>query len=141
MNRELLVKHVSDFYAKGVDLVSKKSHDYGNSDALANLKAADGIGIDPRLGIVVRLQDKLSRLANHAQRRSFKVDETIEDTLLDIANYCALYHALHYGPAPVEKTEIKQQMEIQAEIPVLTVPEAIEAARMERVNRIHEKNH
>lgn len=107
-NREVLLHHIADFYAKGEELVAKKSNDYGNSDALANLRASEAINVDPRLGIVIRLQDKLARLANHAQRRRFAVDETVEDTLLDIANYCALYHALHYGPAPIDKKEIKQ---------------------------------
>lgn len=59
-----------------VQLLEKKNHDYGDS----NLEIA---GL---YGIAVRIMDKVSRLA-HLCFEEARVDETVEDTLRDIAGY------------------------------------------------------
>ena len=51
----------------------------------------DLLGIKPHVGILVRMSDKLSRLGSFTQKGFLAVnDESVEDTLLDLANYSLL---------------------------------------------------
>lgn len=61
-----------------------KNHDYGNSFE----QSCEEFGI---VAAVVRMNDKMNRiksLYDHAEMA--KVNEKLEDTLLDLANYCIL---------------------------------------------------
>lgn len=61
-----------------------KNHDYGNS-------FDDGCNKFGFVASVVRMNDKINRintLYNHSEIA--KVNEKIEDTLLDLANYCIM---------------------------------------------------
>lgn len=68
---------------KLTSIYEKKNHDYG--DAFAKLRMElPGV-------ILVRIYDKYSRLKTLIQGGEQKVkDESIEDTLMDLANYCLL---------------------------------------------------
>lgn len=62
----------------------KKNHDYGDSFT----ESCDKFGV---VAAVVRMNDKINRvntLYNHAEIA--KVNEKIEDTLLDLANYAIM---------------------------------------------------
>lgn len=74
------------------ELHSKKNHDYsGDEDPLKNLKAARRLGVSPFLGVLVRLQDKWSRLEQFIKTGILEVKtEKIEDTLMDNAVYSLL---------------------------------------------------
>ena len=74
------------------DLHSRKNHDYsGTEEPLKNLKSSIRLGIDPVLAVLVRLQDKWSRLEEFAKKGVLEVkDESIEDTLMDNAVYSLL---------------------------------------------------
>lgn len=73
-------------------LHSRKNHDYaGTKDPLRNLKSSARLGLDPVTGVLVRLQDKMSRLESFAQQGELLVkDESVEDTLMDLAVYSLL---------------------------------------------------
>lgn len=73
-------------------LHSRKNHDYaGAEDPLRNLKSSARLGLDPVTGVLVRLQDKMSRLESFAQQGELLVkDESVEDTLMDMAVYSIL---------------------------------------------------
>lgn len=65
------------------ELYVVKNHDYGNS-------FSNSFG---RFGIVsaaVRIGDKFNRLASLCTSNALVADESIEDTLLDLANYCIM---------------------------------------------------
>lgn len=72
----------------------KKAHDYSRSNAgsaLGNFQLSGTIfGIDPALTIGIRMSDKLSRVGSLLQKKKSRVDESLEDTLLDLANYSLL---------------------------------------------------
>ena len=74
------------------EIHSVKNQDYGGGDPLGNFKtSADFVGIDPFTGILVRLSDKWSRITNiHKKGMNTVKDETIEDSLLDLACYALL---------------------------------------------------
>lgn len=71
---------------------SAKNRDYsGDTDPLRNLRQCADAGIDPWVGVVVRITDKVDRLKSFAKARAFAVkDEGIADTLVDLANYALL---------------------------------------------------
>lgn len=61
----------------------KKNHDYGDSFAKLRKELPDSI--------LVRIYDKYSRLKTLIKGAEQKVkDESIDDTLLDLANYCIM---------------------------------------------------
>lgn len=69
-----------------------KRRDYASNDnPLGNFDAARLLGIDPTLGILIRMTDKFTRACNLAKNGRAEVqDESITDTLLDLANYSLL---------------------------------------------------
>ena len=61
-----------------------KNHDYGNSFE----QSCDTFGT---VAAVVRMNDKMNRINSlYNNTEIAKVDEKLEDTLLDLANYCIL---------------------------------------------------
>jgi hypothetical protein len=70
-------------------IVKAKNADYSNGDAFKNFKMCEKLGLcSVGQGILVRLSDKLSRVANLIDGSQPAVlDEKIEDTLLDLSNY------------------------------------------------------
>lgn len=74
------------------EILVAKGHDYaGADDRFSNFRLCEAMGIPVWKGIVIRMSDKLSRIMCFAKTDAFKVkDESVEDTLLDLANYCLL---------------------------------------------------
>lgn len=68
-----------------------KSHDYGSADdPLANIRnGAEFVGIEPWRAAMVRLSDKVTRLASY-NRTGRLCHESVEDSLLDLASYALL---------------------------------------------------
>ena len=82
-NNELVRKH-SDTCAKLNAIYSQKNKAYGNSFGETFKK----LGI---ISAVTRIADKYNRLANLATNPNIdQGDESIKDTLLDMANYCIM---------------------------------------------------
>ena len=77
MNRLQQLKRIQK---QGYELFSKKNADYG--DAFATYGA---------VGVLVRIGDKLNRLASIEKNKvAFVNDESIRDTLIDLHNYSAM---------------------------------------------------
>ena len=84
-----------DFYGlldQMAKLHSRKNHDYaGTSDPLKNLRACTRLELDPFIGVMVRLQDKWSRIEEFVKSKTLLVkNESVEDTLMDNAVYSLL---------------------------------------------------
>lgn len=77
---------------KMADLHSRKNHDYSShDDPLKNLRSSNRLGVTPFMGVLVRLQDKWSRLEQFAVSGELLVkNESVEDTLMDNAVYSLL---------------------------------------------------
>jgi hypothetical protein len=72
-------------------LISKKNTDYGSTkDFLANFRRAEKLGFKASDAISIRISDKFSRLCTLLQNDAEVEDETIRDTLLDMAGYCLI---------------------------------------------------
>ena len=89
-----------DAVLKAMEIHTAKNTDYSggggpDDDSLANFKGAVELGIDPGLGIILRMQDKFQRIKAFAKTGKLAVaDEGVEDAMTDIANYAFLYLAL-----------------------------------------------
>lgn len=75
------------------EIHNAKNADYGDGKQLGNFMEAEGFGIDPFLAVLIRLSDKYSRiksLCKRANQEGAVKDESIKDTLIDLANYSLL---------------------------------------------------
>ena len=69
-----------------------KRHDYANTDdVFAYCRTCEQAGIPAWKGCCVRIGDKFSRIMGFAKKEKLKVkDESIKDTLIDMANYALI---------------------------------------------------
>lgn len=89
--------HPDDFSARfhaklGVlgQLHDKKRADYGSDeDPAANMRASLQLGIKPSIGVLLRMNDKMTRLKQFAKKGTLR-NESAEDSLQDIAVYAIL---------------------------------------------------
>jgi hypothetical protein len=76
-------------------ITKAKNADYTGKtdDPFANFSRVELLGIcSTEQGFLTRMTDKLCRLASYCERGELSVkDESVEDTLLDLANYCILF--------------------------------------------------
>ena len=61
----------------------RKNHDYGDSFN----KSLDKFGL---IASVVRMNDKMERVESLMNKEALVKDESIKDTLLDLASYCVM---------------------------------------------------
>jgi len=92
--RVKFIESIKNTYAKGVELIERKNHDYAGVDnPFKNFESALVVGIPVDQAILVRVLDKLSRVSNLLGKEAEVKDEAIEDTLLDAINYLAVLKA------------------------------------------------
>lgn len=94
MNKAEYFKYQEDTFNKLLELTRKKNADYcgvGNNP-FENFTRVEMLGIcTTEQGFLTRMTDKLSRLISFSQKGFLEVsDETVEDSLHDLANYCIL---------------------------------------------------
>jgi len=74
----------------------KKNSDYSKSgDPLSNFRLCEDFGIPAWMGVIVRISDKYSRITQLASKilqgeNAAVKDESLKDTLIDLANYSLL---------------------------------------------------
>jgi len=66
------------FQQKEIELFLKKNEDYGESFLKHGL-----------LGVLIRASDKIDRAINLLRKQNV-VNESLDDTLIDLANYCKM---------------------------------------------------
>lgn len=94
MNRAAYLKFHKDSCSKMHDIAERKSADYaGQFDPFSNFVQVESLGIcSTEVGFLTRMMDKISRLTNYTKSGKLLVkDESVEDTLLDLANYSILF--------------------------------------------------
>lgn len=79
---------------KMMKITKAKNSDYTGitDDPFANFARVEHLGIcSIEQGFLVRMTDKISRISSFVQKGTLEVkDESVEDTLLDLANYSLL---------------------------------------------------
>lgn len=97
MKREEYIKFHREMCDKMVSITAKKNADYtGGSeidDAFANFRQVQNMGIcSVEVGFMTRISDKISRILSFMKKGFLLVeDESVEDTILDAANYFILF--------------------------------------------------
>ena len=87
-------------FDRAYDLWTKKQNDYGDSNIRLGLDLSSSSERSQnsrlaQLGVVIRMKDKISRLINlYKKDLESAVDESIEDTALDIMNYANMLMVL-----------------------------------------------
>lgn len=80
---------------KMVEITKVKNADYsgGSEDPFYNFTRVEAVGFcTTEQGFLTRMFDKFSRIASFVSKGVLHVkDESIEDTLFDLANYCILF--------------------------------------------------
>jgi hypothetical protein len=85
MHKSITDKMYSIAKAKNADYTGK------GADPYSNFRAVEVAGITTAQGFFTRMTDKYMRLAGFIKNGTLEVkDESVEDTLLDLANYCIL---------------------------------------------------
>ena len=88
-------------FDRAYDLWTRKQNDYGDSNIRLGLDLSSSSSERSQnnrlaqLGVVIRMNDKISRLINlYKKDLESAVDESIEDTALDIMNYANMLMVL-----------------------------------------------
>lgn len=85
------LKRMAEIYADNVGISRRKNSDYANADnPFQNFKVAEVFGIPVETAIIVRMSDKMSRISNLVNRPAQVKDESVYDSLRDLANYAVI---------------------------------------------------
>ncbi len=89
MDREHFINFLGANAQADIDLLKNKNQDYAQEEnPFQNFKTTEQVGVcSTAEGIVVRMTDKLQRIANLVESERAVEDETIADTLSDLRNY------------------------------------------------------
>lgn len=94
----MLVDYLKEKTAAMVAIAEKKNADYtgGDTDEFFNFTAVESLDVmSAEEGIFVRMIDKFMRVRSFIKKGVLEVkDETVEDTLIDLANYSLILAAL-----------------------------------------------
>lgn len=97
MNKEEFLQYHKECCEYLIDLTQKKNNDYsGNNDnPFLNYESIEKLDITTtERGFMVRMLDKYNRINSFIKQGVFLViEEKIEDTLLDLANYAIMMAA------------------------------------------------
>jgi len=71
---------------------NSKRHDYADDeDIFQNFRTSEMMGLPAWKGVCIRIGDKFSRIMGFAKKEKLEVkDESIKDTLIDMANYAII---------------------------------------------------
>lgn len=97
MNKQQFLDYHNGCLERMAEIVKIKNADYtaNNDDPFSNFSTVEKLEIcNTETGFLVRMNDKFARLRSFVKNGSLLVkDESVEDTLLDMANYCILFSA------------------------------------------------
>ena len=92
-NTEKMIELHKEACEKMHNIMKQKNHDYsGSVDPFVNFRSVEAIGIcSTEQGFMTRMMDKVCRISNFMSSGELHVkDESVEDTLMDLANYALL---------------------------------------------------
>ena len=82
------------FFGQCIEIAEKKNADYTGKtpDPFANFSSVEVLGVSTEAGFLTRMMDKIKRVSSFVENGSLQVkDESVKDTLQDLANYCCLF--------------------------------------------------
>ena len=91
MNQETFLKRIEELHNECVEIVKIKNKDYSTADdPFRNFKAPTLFGITVEKAILVRMADKISRTSVLLDKKAHVKDESLTDSLQDLANYALI---------------------------------------------------
>jgi len=94
MNQKQFLKHIETTFKNALELIRRKNQDYSKTEnAFANFEFARLVGLDVSRAILLRVVDKIARLSNLLDKDIAVVDESLQDTCIDVVNYMAILMA------------------------------------------------
>ena len=122
MTRNDLIEFVKKFYAENIEIMEAKNKDYGaDEDPFANFRRVEALGIaSAEQGFLTRMTDKLSRITSFVNKGELHVkDESVTDTLQDLANYCGLMAAYIKSKSIQQKIDYeKTYITVEGKVPL-----------------------
>ena len=77
------------------ELHSRKQHVYGvDEDPFANIRASQDFGVEPWVGAIIRLNDKVTRIKSFLKKGELK-NEPLVDAFQDVAVYALISWILY----------------------------------------------
>lgn len=92
MNQTEFTEAIQEVFKRATLLLQKKNVDYsGQDDPFKNFRLCEAMClVSVERGLLVRMLDKIGRISTLIENNSPQVDESIEDTLIDLINYAAI---------------------------------------------------
>lgn len=93
-NKQSYFNFAKVFMEEMLEISKRKNSDYtgDTDDPFSNFSSVESLGIKTEVGFIVRMNDKMKRLASFVEKGTLEVkDESVKDTLQDLANYCILF--------------------------------------------------
>lgn len=97
MKKQQFEEFTKSLFSKMSNVLRDKNNDYTalSTDAFANFEQAREYGVDPLVGLCVRMGDKIKRVQTFCKTKSLAVeDEHVEDAFEDIIGYCTIALAM-----------------------------------------------
>ena len=93
MTKNEYFEFAQKFFNDCVEISKKKNADYTgkNDNPFSNFTSVESLGISTEHGFLTRMMDKMKRISSFAENGTLQVkDESVIDTLRDLANYSCL---------------------------------------------------
>lgn len=88
-------RHFERMINKMAEVMMSKGDDYANTDRLSNFKTAGAIvGVSPEVNCLSLIATKVARLGVLLNSKETPNNESIRDSVLDLANYAILLDML-----------------------------------------------
>lgn len=97
MIKEKFEEFTQGLFSKISKTLKDKNNDYTakSSNAFANFEQAKDYGVDPLVGLCVRMGDKVKRVQTFCKTKSLSVEgEHVQDAFEDIIGYCTIALAM-----------------------------------------------
>lgn len=120
MNKAEYIKFHESFCEQMVATTKKKNHDYtggsespfSNFEQIGNLVSVESVDV-VAIGFMTRMSDKMSRVGSFLSKGELLIkDESVSDTLLDLANYCALFSG-YLLANQIKRLEAEAELELE----------------------------
>ena len=91
MTKEVQEKFIENLFTEMKGILLSKGNDYANKDVLSNFKLAGDIcGIGAKINCLSLIATKVARLGVLLNSDSAPNNESIQDSVIDLANYSIL---------------------------------------------------
>jgi len=91
MTKQEQEKHFKEVTEKMANIMLSKGDDYANTDRLSNFKLAGGVsGLNAELNCLSLIATKVARLGVLLNSNKEPNNESVQDSVLDLANYAIL---------------------------------------------------